>query len=68
MRIAKVVGLGAADDELFQYVVLDEVSGDRQLAIEIGQAQRRAEPRGAGAGTDLRRSRGAARDGGQMRG
>ncbi len=39
MRIAKVVGLGAADDELFQYVVLDEVSGDRQLAIEIGQAE-----------------------------
>jgi uncharacterized protein len=39
MRIAKVVGLGAADDELFQYVVLDEVSGDRQLAIGIGQAE-----------------------------
>jgi len=38
MRIAKVVGLGAAD-ELFQYVVLDELSGDRQLAIEIGQAE-----------------------------
>ena len=26
MRIAKVVGLGAADDELFQYVVLDEAA------------------------------------------
>ena len=36
MRIAKVVGL-AADDELFDYVVLDEVAGDRHLAIEIGQ-------------------------------
>jgi hypothetical protein len=35
MRIAKVVGL-AADDELFDYVVLDEVAGDRHLAIEIG--------------------------------
>jgi uncharacterized protein len=39
MRIAKVVGLGAADDEPFQYVVLEEVAGDRQLAIEIGQAE-----------------------------
>jgi uncharacterized protein len=38
MRIAKVVGL-AADDELFDYVVLDEVVGDRQLAIEIGQPE-----------------------------
>lgn len=38
MRIAKVVGL-AADDELFDYVVLDEVAGDRQLAIEIGQPE-----------------------------
>jgi bifunctional DNase/RNase len=38
MRIAKVVGL-AADDELFDYVVLDEVAGDRHLAIEIGQAE-----------------------------
>ncbi|HEY2286918.1 MAG TPA: bifunctional nuclease family protein [Streptosporangiaceae bacterium] len=37
MRIAKVVGFGrplAAED--IQCVVLDEVSGDRQLAIEIG--------------------------------
>jgi bifunctional DNase/RNase len=39
MRIAKVVGLGAADDELFQYVVLDEVAGDRHLAIAIGQPE-----------------------------
>jgi uncharacterized protein len=39
MRIAKVVGLGAADDEFFEYVVLEEVAGDRQLAIEIGQAE-----------------------------
>jgi uncharacterized protein len=38
MRIAKVVGL-AADDELFDYVVLDEVAGDRQLAIEMGQPE-----------------------------
>ena len=38
MRIAKVVGL-AADDELFDYVVLGEVAGDRQLAIEIGQPE-----------------------------
>ncbi len=39
MGIAKVVGLSAADDELFQYVVLEEVAGDRQLAIEIGQPE-----------------------------
>ncbi len=39
MGIAKVVGLSAADDELFQYVVLQEVAGDRQLAIEIGQPE-----------------------------
>jgi bifunctional DNase/RNase len=39
MRIAKVVGLSAADDELFQYVVLEEVSGDRRLAISIGDAE-----------------------------
>jgi uncharacterized protein len=38
MRIAKVVGL-AADDELFDYVVLYEVVGDRHLAIEIGQPE-----------------------------
>jgi bifunctional DNase/RNase len=38
MRIAKVVGL-AADDELFDYVVLDEVAGDQHLAIEIGQPE-----------------------------
>ena len=39
MRIAKVVGLGAAEDEPFFYVVLEEVSGDRQLAIAIGHAE-----------------------------
>jgi uncharacterized protein len=40
MRIAKVVGIGAADDEPFhQYVVLEEASGDRQLAIAIGQPE-----------------------------
>jgi uncharacterized protein len=38
MRIAKVVGL-AADDELFDYVVLDEVAGDRQLVFAIGHAE-----------------------------
>jgi uncharacterized protein len=40
MRVAKVVGLSAADDEPFhQYVVLEEVAGDRRLPIEIGQAE-----------------------------
>ena len=39
MRIVKVVGLIAADDQWFPYVVLEELSGDRHLAIEIGQAE-----------------------------
>jgi uncharacterized protein len=40
MRIAKVVGLRAADDEPFhQYVVLEEVAGDRHFAIAIGQPE-----------------------------
>jgi bifunctional DNase/RNase len=39
MRIAKVVGLSAAGDKLFQCVVLDEMTGDRQLSIQIGQAE-----------------------------
>jgi uncharacterized protein len=40
MRIAKVVGLGAAEDEMVHcVVVLDEVAGDRHLPIEIGQAE-----------------------------
>ena len=40
MRIAKVVGVSAADDEpLHQYVVLEEVAGDRHLAIAIGQPE-----------------------------
>ena len=39
MRIAKVVGLGAAEDEPFYYIVLEELSGDRQLAIAIGHAE-----------------------------
>jgi len=38
MRIAKVVGL-AADDESFDYVVLEEVTGDQQFAISIGDAE-----------------------------
>jgi bifunctional DNase/RNase len=43
MRIAKVVGLRDAEDEPFhqyvEYVALEEVSGDRQLAIAIGQSE-----------------------------
>ena len=39
MRIAKVVGLAAAEDEPFYYVVLEELAGDRQLAIAIGQPE-----------------------------
>jgi len=39
MRIAKVVGLGPADDELLHCVVLEEVAGDRHLAIAIGHAE-----------------------------
>jgi bifunctional DNase/RNase len=40
MRIAKVVGVGRlAEQEFFPCVVLDEVSGDRHLPIQIGQAE-----------------------------
>ena len=39
MRIAKAVGLATAEDEPFFYVVLEELSGDRQLAIAIGQPE-----------------------------
>ena len=39
MRIAKVVGLAAAEDEPFQYLVLEEMAGDRQVAIAIGQPE-----------------------------
>jgi uncharacterized protein len=38
MRIAKVVGL-STDEEQSQYVVLEEVAGDRDLAIEIGHPE-----------------------------
>jgi bifunctional DNase/RNase len=39
MRVAKAVGLATAEDQPFYYVVLDEVSGGRQLAIAIGQPE-----------------------------
>jgi bifunctional DNase/RNase len=40
MRIAKVVGFGPPLAERpFECVVLDEVSGDRHLVIEIGEAE-----------------------------
>jgi uncharacterized protein len=39
MRIAKVVGLSAAEDQPFCYVVLEKVAGDRQFAIAIGQPE-----------------------------
>jgi bifunctional DNase/RNase len=40
MRIAKVVGVGGAEDEVVRcVVVLDEVTGDRRLPIMIGQAE-----------------------------
>jgi bifunctional DNase/RNase len=40
MRIAKVVGIREAEDEPFhQYAVLEEVAGDRHLAIEIGHPE-----------------------------
>ena len=39
MRIAKAVGLAPTEHELYQYVVLEEVAGDRHLAIEIGQPE-----------------------------
>jgi bifunctional DNase/RNase len=40
MRIAKVVGVRAAEDEVVRcVVVLEEVSGDRRLPIMVGQAE-----------------------------
>jgi uncharacterized protein len=39
MQIAKVVGLGAAEDQPFYYVVLEEMTGDRHFAIAIGQPE-----------------------------
>jgi bifunctional DNase/RNase len=40
MRIAKVVGVGEAEDEVVHCaVVLDEVTGNQQLPIMIGQAE-----------------------------
>jgi hypothetical protein len=40
MRIAKVVGVHAAEDEVVRCaVVLDEVAGGRQLPIMVGQAE-----------------------------
>ena len=40
VRIAKVVGFGPPlAERLFQCVVLDEVSGTRQILIEIGEAE-----------------------------
>ncbi len=40
MRIAKVVGFGPPlAENLFQCVVLDEVSGDRHVVIEIGEME-----------------------------
>jgi bifunctional DNase/RNase len=39
MRISKVVGLTQGEDDLVEYVVLDEVSGDRHLLIAIGEME-----------------------------
>jgi bifunctional DNase/RNase len=40
LRIAKVVGVHAAEDEAVRWVVvLDEVAGNRQVPIMIGQAE-----------------------------
>jgi hypothetical protein len=39
MRIAKAVGLATAEDQPLYYVVLEEVAGNRQLAIAIGQPE-----------------------------
>jgi uncharacterized protein len=39
MRLAKVVGIGSAEGEVSCVVVLDGVSEDRHLQIQIGQAE-----------------------------
>jgi hypothetical protein len=33
MRVSKVVGVGGADDEMLECIVLDEVGGNRHLVI-----------------------------------
>ena len=38
MRVSKAVGLKDGDD-LFEYVVLDELDGDRHLVIGVGHAE-----------------------------
>jgi bifunctional DNase/RNase len=39
MRISKVVGLRAAEDDSFQCIVLDELGGDRHLVIQVGSSE-----------------------------
>ena len=39
MRVSKVVGLAQEEGDLVEYVVLDEVSGDRHLLIQIGDKE-----------------------------
>ena len=38
MRVSKVVGLNDGD-QLCEFVVLNELDGDRDLAIQIGRAE-----------------------------
>jgi hypothetical protein len=38
MRVSKAVALKDGDD-LFQFVVLDELDGDRHLVIGVGEAE-----------------------------
>jgi bifunctional DNase/RNase len=37
MRVSKAVGL--KDDDVFEFMVLDELDGDRQLVIQVGHAE-----------------------------
>ena len=44
MQVSKVVGLNDGD-HLCEFVVLNELDGDRHLVIQIGSARRASRPR-----------------------
>jgi hypothetical protein len=39
MRVSKVVAIRAAEDDTYEYIVLDEVRGERHLVIQVGRQE-----------------------------
>jgi hypothetical protein len=39
MRVSKVVGLRAAEEDIFECIVLDEVGGNRCVVIQTGSSE-----------------------------